>query len=113
MNIYRIEISPLPEWHDARGEKLQQQIRDFFKFDPGVVRTRDVYTLEADITPDEAEKLAKLLCNNVLQFYRVGERRSENYVDFDKQCTGVVAVGFRPGVTDNVARTLRDAAGDV
>ena len=113
MNIYRIEISPLPEWHDARGEKLQQQIKDFFKFDPGVVRTRDVYTVEADITQLEAEKLAKLLCNNVLQSYRVGKSVSENFTDLDKNCTCVVAVGFRPGVTDNVARTLRDAAGDV
>ena len=112
MAIYRIEISPLPQWHDARGENLQRHVRDFFQLDCGKVHTRDVYTIDAEITPDEAEKLARLLCNEVLQCYRVGDRTSANFVDQD-ECSYLVAVGYRPGVTDNVARTLADAAGDV
>ena len=112
MAIYRIEISPLPQWRDARGEKLSRQISELYHVDCGNVRTRNVYTIDADITPDEAEKLAKLLCNDVVQFYQVGDRKSANYPG---ELTGkfLIAVGFLPGVTDNVARTLRDAASDV
>ncbi|MCQ2378917.1 MAG: AIR synthase-related protein [Victivallaceae bacterium] len=112
MALYRIEIGPLPQWRDARGEKLSRQIAELYHADCGAIRSRNVYTIDADISPDEAEKLAKFLCNDVLQYYVVGDRKSANYPG-ETPCKYLVAVGFRPGVTDNVARTLREAASDV
>ena len=112
MATYRIEISNLPQWQDARGNGVAQQITRQFGYEVANVRVRDVYTFDADITEEEAGKIAELLYNPVLQCWKVGEAVSANYVpagDFDY----VIAVGFRPGVTDNVARTLRDACSDI
>ena len=76
---YRIEISPLPRWRDARGEGVKQQVKDSLGIALDGVRTRDVYTVSADISADEAAKLAELLYNPVLQCWSAGGRRSANY----------------------------------
>ncbi|MCQ2379302.1 MAG: AIR synthase-related protein [Victivallaceae bacterium] len=112
MAIYRIEIATLPKWRDARAEKLGRQIKDVFGIEPGEIRTRSIYTLDADITLDEAESLAKLLCNPVLDSYFVSGRMSSGYAPLPP-FSSMAVIGFRPGVTDNVARTLRAAASDV
>ena len=109
---YRVEISPLPQWRDARGESVRQQIKDVFGFQVDAVRCRDVYTIAADITDSEARRIAELLYNPVLQGWRVGASKSANFIELPA-CDFVVVVGFRPGVTDNVARTLRSAVGDI
>lgn len=103
---YRIEISPLRRWRDARGEGVKQQIADFLKINVDRVRTRDVYTVSADITDAEAAKVARELANPILQSGSVGETPAEG-------CDWLVSVGFRPGVTDNVGRTAHEAIGDI
>ncbi len=112
MTNYRIEISPLPKWRDSRGEGVKQQINSFLGLAVDAVRCRDVYTFSADITDQEARRIAAMVCNPVLQGWRVGAAKSENFTPLPT-CDYLVVVGFRPGVTDNVARTLRDAASDV
>ena len=106
---YRIEIAVKPEWHDARGEAALMKINDFLQEHVDSIRTRDVFTVSADITKEQAEKIAEELANPVLQYHRVGETAPGEIFDFD----WVVAVGFRPGVTDNVGRTAREAVGDI
>ncbi len=103
---YRIEISPLQRWRDARGEGVKKQIADFLNIKVDQVRTRDVYTVSADITDAEAAKVARELANPILQNGSVGETTAGN-------CNWLVSVGFRPGVTDNVGRTAREAIGDI
>ncbi|MBR7104002.1 MAG: phosphoribosylformylglycinamidine synthase [Lentisphaeria bacterium] len=112
MTNYRIEISPLPKWRDARGTGVAGQIEQLFSFKVRDVRVRDVYTVSADITSEEAEKLAELLYNPVLQGWQVGGTRSANFVELPA-CDYIIVVGFRPGVTDNVARTFSAAASDI
>ena len=112
MTNYRIEISPLPKWRDARGTGVAGQIEQLFSFKVREVRVRDVYTVSADITSCEAEKLADLLYNPVLQGWQVGDTRSANFVELPA-CDYIIVVGFRPGVTDNVARTFSAAAADI
>ncbi len=109
---FRVEISPLPQWSDARGEGVRQQIDRFFKLPVDSVITRDVYTVAADLNEDEACKVAGWLCNPVIQCWRVGARKSENFAalpvpDF------IAVIGFRPGVTDNVGRSAKAAVGDI
>ena len=106
---YRIEIAVKPEWHDARGEAALKKINDFLHGNVEKIRTRDVFTVSADITKEQAEKIAAELANPVLQDHRVGESAPGQPFDFD----WIVAVGFRPGVTDNVGRTAREAVGDI
>ncbi len=103
---YRIEISPLPRWRDARGEGVKKQIADFFKLNVDAVRTRDVYTVSADITDAEAARVAQELANPILHNGFVGETPV-------RDCDWLISVGFRPGVTDNVGRTAHEAIGDI
>ena len=107
---YRIEVAPRREWHDARGEKVKRQVADFLKIQVDHVRTRDVYTVSAEITPAEAARIAEYLTNPVLQTGRVG---GAALTGDDNGCRFVVVVGFRPGVTDNVGRTATEAIGDI
>lgn len=103
---YRIEISPLPQWSDARGESVKKQLEDFLKLEATQIRTRDVYTVSADINDAEATKIASELANPILQQGVVGETPT-------RDCDWLVSVGFRPGVTDNVGRTAHEAIGDI
>lgn len=103
---YRIEISPLAKWRDSRGESVRNQITGFLKLPVDTVRTRDVYTISANITAEDADKIAAELTNPVLQSGIVGETRNLN-------CDWLIAVGFKPGVTDNVGRSAREAVSDI
>ncbi|MBO5721989.1 MAG: phosphoribosylformylglycinamidine synthase, partial [Lentisphaeria bacterium] len=107
---YRIEVAPRREWHDARGEKVKKQINDFLKIQLDSVRTRDVYTVSADITAADAARIAEYLTNPVLQTSRVG---GNALTAQDNGCRFLVVVGFKPGVTDNVGRTAREAVADI
>ena len=112
MNNFRIELTTLPVWRDARGEAVVSQAENVCGIRLDSVWTRDVYTLVSDCTEAEAVKIASLLCNPVLQMWRTGSAKSDNFVPA-KPCDYVISVGFRPGVTDNVSRTFRTAAADI
>ena len=112
MNTYRIELAPLPVWRDARGEAVIVQAASVCGIKLDRVQTRDVYTLVADCSAAEAEKIAALLYNPVLQMWRTGEARSANFEPAGK-CDYLLRIGFKPGVTDNVSRTFRTAAADI
>ena len=87
---YRIEISPLRKWRDSRGEGVKKQIGDFLKLKIDEVRTRDVYTICADITQQEAVRAAADLSNPVLQRGVIGESKlAENEL-----CDWLISVGF-------------------
>ncbi|MBR6240365.1 MAG: phosphoribosylformylglycinamidine synthase, partial [Lentisphaeria bacterium] len=106
---YRIEMSVKPQWQDARGQGVVRRLAAL----PGLphvngIRTRSVYTVSADITPDEAAKVAQELADPVTRSGIVGETPSK-----DLNYTWLIRVGFKPGVTDNVARTAWEAIGDI
>ena len=109
---YRIEISPLPHLSDARAEGVRRQIEEYLKLSVRDLRSRDVYTLSADLGAADAERIAALLYNPVTQMWRCGDAHSGNYVE-PAPADFVLVIGFRPGVTDNVARTFRSAAADI
>ena len=110
--IHRIEIATLARWRDSRGEGVKAQIRDFLKIEVDSVRTRDVYTIEADIDAAQAAEIAGLLYNPVLQSWRAGEAHSANW-EAPAPCDFLIAIGYRPGVTDNVGRSAKSAVGDI
>ena len=104
---YRIEISPLRKWRDSRGSGIRQQITDFLNIKIAEVWTRDVYTVSADISDEQASAVAKALTNPVLQNGVVGETLPAG------NCVFLVSVGFKPGVTDNVGRSAKEAVSDI
>ena len=55
--VYRIEIAPVSESLDAKGQSVKKLIKDFFDIDIDKVITRDVYTVSADISDSDAEKI--------------------------------------------------------
>ena len=103
--IARIEISPLEEWKDPRGEAVARNIRNFLRLPVDGVRTRDVFTVCADINRKDAAKIASEFANPVLQKALVGQRAAK--------CDWLIQVGYLPGVTDNVGRTAHEATGDI
>ena len=104
--IYRIELSPLDDWRDTKAEGVKNQITDILKLPVKDVRTREVYTISANVTESEMRKVTDELKNPVIQEAKLGESSASNY-------DWLIIVGFLPGVTDNLARTAFLAVGDI
>ncbi|HEY7746850.1 MAG TPA: phosphoribosylformylglycinamidine synthase subunit PurS [Desulfuromonadales bacterium] len=100
---WRIEVGLKDGVRDARGERVRREIREHLGIDLASVRTIDVYTVDAALA--EAEVLAAArgpFSDPVIQEVAVDRPLA---VDFDI----LIEVGYRPGVTDNVGRTGREA----
>ncbi len=101
--VYRVEIGLKPALRDARGEKIRRRIIDDLKIPVDSVRTIDVYTVDAQITQEDIQRIATgPLLDPIIQNYSIGRPLAE---DFD----WAIEVGYKPGVTDNVGRTAREA----
>jgi phosphoribosylformylglycinamidine synthase subunit PurSL len=103
---FRIQVAPLPGIVDARGNSVRERISRYLELPVNAVKTRDVYSLFAEIAEPDAERIAAAVGNPVLQSAQLGESREGKFDWF-------IGVGFLPGVTDNVSRTLRAAAKDI
>ncbi len=100
---YRIEITPDPPETDSHSRQLQQRIIQFLKLPVARLVQRDVYSLFTEATETEVRKLADEIANPITQTWRLD---TKGKVDWD----WLIVIGFLPGVTDNVAKTLRSAA---
>jgi len=99
----RIEIALREGIRDARGERIKREIEHFLHLPVETVRTIDVYTVDADLSEDELTKAAsEPFCDPVIQVWSIDRPLAAGF-DF------LVEVGYRPGVTDNVGRTAREA----
>ena len=99
----RIEIALREEARDSRAERIKREIIHFFGLPVETVRSIDIYTIDAGLTYQELEKAAaEPFCDPVIQSYSIDMPMAKDF-DF------LVEVGFRPGVTDNVGRTAREA----
>ena len=99
----RIVVGLKPAVRDARGERVKQAIHQHLGIELTAVRTLDVYTLDADLSADELRAAAQgPLSDPVIQQVAINRPLAD---DFDV----LIEVGFRPGVTDNVGRTAREA----
>lgn len=100
---WRIVVGLLDDVKDPRGERVRREIREHLGIELEQVRTLDVYTVDADLSEAEVEAAAAgPLSDPVIQRYAVNRPLAR---DFDV----LIEVGFRPGVTDNVGRTAREA----
>lgn len=99
----RIEAALKENVRDARGERIKREIEHFFHLAVDEVRTIDVYTVDAKLSQEELEQAAAgPFSDPVIQTWSI-DRPLASHFDF------AVEVGFRPGVTDNVGRTAREA----
>lgn len=100
---WRIVVGLLDDVKDPRGERVRREIREHLGIELEQVRTLDVYTVDAALSGAEVEAAAAgPLSDPVIQRYAVNRPLAR---DFDV----LIEVGFRPGVTDNVGRTAREA----
>ncbi|RPJ41410.1 MAG: phosphoribosylformylglycinamidine synthase, partial [Deltaproteobacteria bacterium] len=101
--IYRVEVGLKPEIRDARGEKIKGRIIRDLNIPVEGVRTVDVYTLEARLSAEQIQQIATgPFLDPIIQEYSLGRPIAQ---DFD----WAIEVGYKPGVTDNVGRTAREA----
>ena len=88
---------------DARGERVRREIREHLGIDLTSVRTIDIYTVDAQLSDEEIRSAANgPFCDPVIQEVAVNRPLARN---FDI----LIEVGYRPGVTDNVGRTAKEA----
>ena len=100
---YRVEIGLKPMIRDARGEKIKRRIINDLNISVHSVSTVDVYTVDAGLAAEEIEKVAAgPFLDPVIQEFSIGKPIRH---DFD----WAIEVGYKPGVTDNVGRTAREA----
>ncbi|HKL48269.1 MAG TPA: phosphoribosylformylglycinamidine synthase subunit PurS, partial [Desulfuromonadales bacterium] len=100
---WRIVVGLKDGVRDARGERIRNEIREHLGLDLESVRTIDVYTVDMDLNAEEVGAAAHgPFSDQVIQEVEINRPLAR---DFDM----LIEVGFRPGVTDNVGRTAREA----
>jgi phosphoribosylformylglycinamidine synthase len=99
----RIEVAFRPEVRDAAGERLVRRIREELGIPVERVRYVDVFTVDAPLSPQELESAGRACFLDPVAQEMAVDRPLGGDCDF------AVAVSFRPGVTDNVGRTAREA----
>jgi phosphoribosylformylglycinamidine synthase subunit PurSL len=103
----RIEVSFKPDCRDPLGESVQRAIVEDLGLGVDQVRTVDVYTIDADLTPQEVERLRQeLFTDPVIQESSATGRLARDF-------RWIIEVGFRPGVTDNVGKSAREGIEEV
>ena len=105
-SVTRIEVGTRPEFTDSLGASVARRVRDHLGLSPRRVRTRDVFLVEAGLSPAEAEAVAREFAGPVVRQGAVG-RLDDGPFDV------AVSVGFKPGVTDPVAKSARVAIEDL
>jgi phosphoribosylformylglycinamidine synthase subunit PurSL len=99
---HRIEVSFTPDHRDPLGESVQRAIMEDLGLRVDKVRTIDVYTIEADLTTQEVERLRReLFTDPIVQESSATGRLARDF-------SWIVEIGFRPGVTDSVGKTARE-----
>jgi phosphoribosylformylglycinamidine synthase len=104
--VTRIEIGARGGFRDSRGESVERRIARHLGLSGVQVRVRDVYLIEPALSASEAAVIAQAFAGPVLREGAVGRLAGG---DFDV----VVAVGYKPGVTDPVAKSARVAIEDL
>jgi phosphoribosylformylglycinamidine synthase subunit PurSL len=99
----RIEVGFRKGIRDALGEKIKRRINANFSLPVERVHSVEVYTIEGGLTKEELRQAAAgPLSDPVIQHFSINRPIA---CDFD----WLIEVGFRPGVTDNVGKTAREA----
>jgi len=100
---HRVEIGLKKGIRDPLGEKVSRRVQNDLGLPVKSVRTISVFTLDMKLTKEELERVATgPLVDPIIQEYRIDQPLAQ---DFD----WLAEVGFKPGVTDNVGKTAKEA----
>ena len=99
----RIEIGFKKGIRDALGEKIKRRIIEHLHLNVDEVKTVEVYTIDGDLGEGELQQIVRgPLSDPVIQDYAVNRGLADRF-------DWMIEVGFRPGVTDNVGKTAKEA----
>ncbi len=101
--VWRIEVGLKKGVRDARGERVRREIKEHLGIHLDGVQTIDVYTVDANLSAEQIEAAANgPFSDPVIQQVAINRPLAADF-------SMLVEVGFRPGVTDNVGRTAKEA----
>jgi len=101
--VWRIVVGLKDGIKDPRGERIRRELKEHLGLQVEGVSTLDVYTVDAALSQNEIEAAAAgPFSDPVIQEVAINRPLARN---FDV----LIEVGYRPGVTDNVGRTAREA----
>jgi len=98
-------VSKIP---DARATTRQQHLENLgFRDRIYHVLLADVYTIDACLSGSDIVNIGAMLANPVTEIAHRGDYIPDTFFDW------AIEIGFRPGVTDNVATTVREGIEDL
>ena len=99
----RIEIGFKENIRDAHGEKIKKRIVEHLHITVASVKTIEVHTIEGNLTAEElAMAAAGPLSDPIIQGFSINSGLADRF-------DWLIEVGYRPGVTDNVGKTAKEA----
>ncbi|MBD3397889.1 phosphoribosylformylglycinamidine synthase subunit PurL [Candidatus Micrarchaeota archaeon] len=102
----RIEVKPKGSLREPASYPLKKEIEGLFKVEVADLMITKAYTIDADLSDEEMERLGKEL---------FADRIAEEY-SFSGPCypgAWRIEVGLLPGMTDNVGKTAKKAVADI
>ncbi len=108
---HRIEVGMKPGLPDAAGMGVRRRLADDLGIQAADVRVIQVYTINAELSLDELERIrTELFTDPIIQDSTVDASLAlgEAYHGF----AYAIEVGFRPGVTDNVGKSSAEGISD-
>lgn len=104
---HRIEVGMKRDLRDPAGEHAQHQILEDLGIVVDDVRVVDVYTINADLSPEELELVRKeLFTDPIIQESKLDGQLAS---DFDY----LIEIGYQPGVTDNIGKSSAEGIVDI
>ncbi len=100
---HRIAIGFKDAIRDPHGEKIKRKIVEHLHIIVEQVRVIEVYTIDGHLDAAELELCAgNPLSDPIIQNYAIDQQLAEQF-------DWLIEVSFRPGVTDNIGKTAREA----
>lgn len=100
---HRIEVGLKQSLPDPTGARVKQQIASDLGIAVEDVRVVDGFIIDRDLNRGDVELIAEeVFCDPVVQEASID-------LPFEIPFDWLIEVGFRPGVTDNIGRTAREA----
>ena len=102
----KIEVAMKPGLPDPAGLGLRGRLAEDLGIAVDDVRVIDVYTLNADLAPEELERVrVELFTDPIIQESAINRSLARDY-------KYLIEVGFLPGVTDNVGKSSAEGIAD-
>lgn len=95
---------------DSGDEILERHLKNIF---PDLekkikkITITDIYSIERNLSKKELTRIAEMLVNPVIETAKVNQPLAPKNYDY------VIEIGFLPGVTDNIGKTVREGVEDL